>query len=366
MAIAASGAAGLRANFGTMVKPLHAGLAAQTGVRAALLAKAGYDASVDIFEHECGYFSVLRGDGASNPEIMRAPGEAFELLYEFGLALKPYPCCGATHPSIEAAIEIHKWMGGRNGLQDVRSVRVGSSRFASVPLIYKNPTTPLQGKFSLEFCVAAGIADGHVNLGTFIDEKIRDPAIRLVQGKLLVEVDGRVAVSPEFGAAVSVTMSDQRTHEVLVPFAKGKPDRWMSPSDIEAKLIDCFRFAGAEGAKEAFAVWPIPKIRGRPLNCFARCIESEVVCTWKDRWSRQRTLATACGDTIVYAHHVGGWQIQQLRSLISDEACLDLVHDAYIWYGHARNVCSRPSRCRNSRGRCRQPRTNARNLHARP
>ncbi|MGE0503633.1 MAG: MmgE/PrpD family protein [Rhizobiaceae bacterium] len=239
LAIAASQAGGLRANFGTMIKPLHAGLAARAGVTAALLAANGFDGAPDVFENRFGYLASFRGETAPVTEAI-TPGTPLEILTEFGLALKPYPSCGATHPGIEACCELHGWLDGR----DIASVRVGYSEMARNPLMFPAPATPLQAKFSMEYCASAALLDGQIGLGSFTQEKVdRSEVSRLIRG-MTVDVDGRVRDSLEFATVVGVTATDGARREVLVELAKGKPARWMAEADIRAKFFDCARHGG--------------------------------------------------------------------------------------------------------------------------
>ncbi|MCO5084385.1 MAG: MmgE/PrpD family protein [Rhizobiaceae bacterium] len=253
MGIAASGASGVRANFGTMVKPLHAGLAAQTGVRAALLARAGYDAAEDAFMGKAGYLAAFRGEGEPQPGFLSTPGEPLEILTDYGLALKPYPSCGATHPGIEAGILLNQQLFPRgNASGDLRRVRIGVARMALNPLIHHVARTPLQGKFCLEYCVAAALVEGRVDLSTFSPEKITDQAIQAVAGNTTMVVDERVAESPEFSTVVLVETNAGRVEEILVPLAKGKPERWMSRAERLEKFQDCIAYARGTTPKDLF------------------------------------------------------------------------------------------------------------------
>ncbi|TCR62548.1 MmgE/PrpD family protein [Bosea sp. BK604] len=234
LAIAASSAGGLRGNFGTMTKPLHAGQAAEAGVRAALLARAGFTAARGVLEHRFGYAAVFGTPGADIAHLAR-PGEPLEILSEYGLALKPYPACGATHPAIEAATQIHAEMAGR----EIAEIRVGASALSFDPLIYTDPKTALEAKFSMNFCVAAGLLYGEVLLSTFGSNALTDSRLRALLSRMTVVVDDRVADSPEFAAAVAVSFSDGSSVEKLVPLAKGKPSRWFSEAELEAKFDDC-------------------------------------------------------------------------------------------------------------------------------
>lgn len=249
LAIAASSSAGLRANFGTMTKPLHAGNAARSGVLAAMLAEEDFTATDDVFEARYGYLDVFAGDQAASEEPFRMLGAPWEITTDIGLALKPYPACGATHPAIEAALLIREVVPAEN----VASVTVGVSSMAPQILVYANPTSPLQGKFSMQFCIAAALATGNVSRSTFSPEVLESPLVRSLLPKVSMRVDDRVRDNSEFGAVVTVVDSAGSSEERLVELAKGKPERWLDKDDLHRKFQDCSEpVLGAERTSAAF------------------------------------------------------------------------------------------------------------------
>jgi len=107
------------------------------------------------------------------------------------------------------------------------------------PLIHVTPKTPLEGKFSMHYCVANALLDGTVDLATFSEAKLRDPRIAPLIGKTRMEVDERVREDSEFASVITVTMEDGSRHEKLVPLAIGKPARWFSRERLQQKFADC-------------------------------------------------------------------------------------------------------------------------------
>ncbi|MGE0801419.1 MAG: MmgE/PrpD family protein [Lautropia sp.] len=239
LGIAASAAAGVRANFGTMVKPLHAGQAARAGVVAALLAREGFTASDEALEHRFGYLHCFSGGGSPDLAPLRRPGEDLEILSIYGHALKPYPACAATHPGIEAAIGVHRQLAGRA----IERVRVGTAALTFKPLIHDRPTTGLEGKFSLQFCVAAGLLDGRVEIGTFTPDRVLAPDVRTLLDRMSVEVDEEFRDSHEYATAVTVETPTGERLEARIPLARGKPGRRFSESDVHDKFFGCTRAA---------------------------------------------------------------------------------------------------------------------------
>ncbi len=235
LGIAASSASGLRANFGSMTKPLHAGQAARNGVLGALLAQAGFTASDEAVEHRYGYLRVFNDGIALDEAPLTRMGQDLEILTEHGLALKPYAACGATHPGIEAAETLHAQLAGRA----IRSVTAKVCEMAFAPLIHQMPNSPLEGKFSLHFCVAAALLHGPVTLGTFSDECVQDPKVRDLIDRVTMVLEPRWKDDGEFATEIEVQTEDGETLACFVPLAKGKPDRWFTPEQLRAKFTDC-------------------------------------------------------------------------------------------------------------------------------
>lgn len=248
LGIAASAASGLRANFGSMVKPLHAGYAARNGVLAALLAREGFDASAESIEHDFGYLHVFNDGIGFDPAPLLALGESLEILTRYGLALKAYPSCGATHTGIEAALALR----GDCRDETIESVHAGVSEMAFSPLIHVMPNTPLEGKFSLHYCIAAALVFGEVNLATFTDEKVNDPRVRALIPRISMELEERLRDDGEFPAEVTVRLASGRQLTQFVPLAMGKPERWLSPERLRAKFDDCTAAFDAQSARAIY------------------------------------------------------------------------------------------------------------------
>jgi len=218
-----------------MVKPLHAGYAARNGVLAALLAREGFDASAVSLEHRFGYLQVFNDGIGFDPAPLRALGQPLEILTKYGMALKAYPSCGATHTGIEAALALR----GDCGEEKIDSVRAAVSEMAFSPLIHVMPETPLEGKFSLHYCVAAALVFGDVNLSTFTQEKVDDPRVRALIPKITMELDELLLDDSEFPTELTVRLASGRELVQMVPLAIGKPERWLSPERLRAKFEDC-------------------------------------------------------------------------------------------------------------------------------
>jgi 2-methylcitrate dehydratase PrpD len=166
LGMAASSAGGLRVNFGTMTKPLHAGLANRTAVEAALLAQSGFTASPTALEGRFGWFdAICRSSGDLHAVVDGLGG--VPLAVEAGFVFKRFPCCGANHAAIDALLGLDL------AASDVASVEVTiEARYLSEVLVHPWPETPLEGKFSLAYNVAAALVDRAVTIDTFTAERV--------------------------------------------------------------------------------------------------------------------------------------------------------------------------------------------------
>ena len=182
MSIAASNASGLKANFGTMTKPLHPGQAAERGLLAARLASRGFTADHDAIEGNQG-FAQAAGNGALDHERLDRLGESWatpKTLFKFHAA------CHLTHAGIEAT---------RSVLGDARGDDVAAITLTVNPAILDvcgipEPTTGLEAKFSLRGTQALIVNDvDTAAISTFADGPIRRPEVQSTIGRVTVETD---------------------------------------------------------------------------------------------------------------------------------------------------------------------------------
>lgn len=238
LGIAASLAGGLKRNFGTMTKSLHAGTAAQNGIIAASLAADGFTADDSIIEAPQGYCEMFSRD-YSLEKITGPLGSPFDIISP-GLSIKPYPCCRIMHQSIDAILAIVQEHG--INAADVAEVRCRTSPALPVQLYYHQPQTGLEGKFSIEYCMAVAILDGQVKLAQFEDERVRRSDVqglsRLVH---YVHPDGVDWAKAPLPQAVTVRLKDGRefTHEVR--HARGDPANPLMAQEVADKFHDCAR-----------------------------------------------------------------------------------------------------------------------------
>jgi 2-methylcitrate dehydratase PrpD len=241
LAIAASLAAGLTANFGTMTKPLHAGRAAANGIEAARLAQAGITAAPDAFEHAGGFLVALSPKG--NVDRTRpASGLGKELaILLLGLSVKKYPMCYATHRVIDGVLDI----ASTNSVEASNVERVEATIGLAQAGMLRNhaPVTGLEAKFSLEFAVACALVAGKVGLSELTDEFVGRPGVREVMKKLsIATTESRCPLEPAFAFSdrVVLKLRDGRTLDSgEIRFARGNAQLPLRDEELRAKFLDC-------------------------------------------------------------------------------------------------------------------------------
>ena len=247
LAIAASEASGLKENFGSMVKPLHAGLAARNGVLAARLAKGGMTASVRAIDGAQGFLVALDSQHASLDDEIADLRRRWEIV-DTGITVKLYPSCAGTHPSLDAILDLRQ----REGFtaEDVEGVDIDVDSITPTVLVYERPVNGLEAKFSLPFCAAAAIVDGRVGIETFEAGRLEDPRVAALMPRVAMRVAAPLDTSgpPLTQARISIRLRDGRTVHQAANGARGYPEQPASDDELGAKFLACARRTMSDAA----------------------------------------------------------------------------------------------------------------------
>ncbi len=240
LAIAASMASGMKANFGTMTKPFHVGQAARSGLFAALLAENGMTANPGALEHSQGFLAVYNGAGTFDAErIFEHWADPLDIV-EPGVAVKRHPCCGSTHPALDALLQLRQ-------LHGLTPQTVASIESWTHPRRFKHtdradPRTGLDGKFSVQYVLARALMHGMVGLDAFAEDDINDPMTRSVMAKIrsAADPDARMDTGEHFYARVKVTTTAGEVLETFVDRPVGRDrDHPLPQGALEAKFRNC-------------------------------------------------------------------------------------------------------------------------------
>ena len=240
LAIAASFASGIKANFGTMVKPLHVGQSARNGLLAALMADAGYDANPEALEHHQGFFNAFNGKGNYDAKlIFENWANPLEVLSP-SMGLKQFACCGSTHPAVTMALQLRQ--EETFSPQDIEKVDILPHRRRLPHTNNPDPQTPLAAKFSVQYAVARALVNGAVRLDDFEGEAHFDSNVREIMAKTtaMPHPDMPDDSPDQFGAEVIVALKDGRTVARRINSLVGRGGDYPLTSDeLWEKFNDC-------------------------------------------------------------------------------------------------------------------------------
>jgi 2-methylcitrate dehydratase PrpD len=240
LGIAASLAGGLVANFGSMVKPFHAGQAAAHAIDAANLAQAGLGAAPDALEHPAGLLAALSPQGRVDRERPVQAGRPLRIA-ELGLSFKKYPMCFAAHRVIDATLDLAR--AHDIAPAEVAAVRVYTGTAQAAMLRHPAPRTAIEAKFSLEFAVAAALVARQVGMRQLGVTFITRPDVQALFGRLQVQRRDTVCpTEPTLAASdrVVIELHDgRRLDSGEVAHARGAAQRPCSTEELALKFRDC-------------------------------------------------------------------------------------------------------------------------------
>jgi 2-methylcitrate dehydratase PrpD len=258
--LAASNSGGLRENFGTMTKPYQAGHAAESGLVAAELTALGWTAAEQILEADRGFFRAAGGsydvsaimDRLGNPWTFVSPG----------ISLKPYPSGSLTHPAMTELARLIE----ANNIQaaDVEKMDIGANHNMTTTLLHHDPKTGLEGKFSMEFCLAILLVDRKAGLNQFSDKVVQRPDVQAMIRKInfYVDPEAESAGFDKMTSILKITLKNGKVITGRAAFGKGSPENPMTFDEAAAKFMGCAEYAN----------WP--RAKAEKIIAFVRNLES--------------------------------------------------------------------------------------------
>jgi 2-methylcitrate dehydratase PrpD len=238
LGIAASFAAGIRCNFGTMTKPLHVGRAAENGVTAALLAARGFTADPDALDGPWGFFAV-QGGGVSPEKVSQGFGKVWTIV-EPGVSIKPYPSGVLTHPTIDLMLKLVTEHDVKPEEIDVVKVYAGTNILK--PIRYPIAANHLQAKFSLPAALAMIALVRKAGKREFSDEFVGSEPMQAMQGRISTELDPGIEKMgfDKMRSRITIQLKNGRKIEGWADERyRGGPENPLSDADVEAKVRSC-------------------------------------------------------------------------------------------------------------------------------
>jgi 2-methylcitrate dehydratase PrpD len=254
---------------GAWTKRLHAGWAAQSGLRAALLGRAGFVGPRTVFEGVHGFFHGF---------AHTTKGDYDALIRDFGtrwvtetLAFKPYPCGTMTHPYIDCARRIAvKKIKADDVVEMVCEVGEGTVHRLWEPLAAKQkPANGYAGKFSTPYCIATAFVRGNVGLSDFSDAAVRDPAVVALAGKVCYRIDPQNPYPKNFTGHIRAALRDGTVIEERQPYMRGGAQEPLTRADIQDKFLLNVTHGGWTAARAAQALKRIGTLFDGPVELAA-------------------------------------------------------------------------------------------------
>lgn len=273
--LASSMAAGFKAQFGTMAKPLHAGLAAKAGVVSASLAAEGMTGSPRVLDGEWSLLSLMAGTEAAGFDgPLRSLGAPLA-IESYGLVVKPYPCCGYIHGTLDGLLELRR--AGSLSAGDIAGVTARIPGRNAEILPYARPESPSEARFSLQYCAAVAALTGSLTVADFTPEAVARPEVRAWLPKVALEThpihDRSSDLALREPDVVTLQLSGGGERRIEVTQVRGTPDRPLGDAELSAKFRACAagRLSGAQAAAAEAAVSGLEEVAevGEVMRHFA-------------------------------------------------------------------------------------------------
>ncbi len=237
LSLAASMASGIRANFGSMTKPLHVGRSSENGVTAALLVREGFTADPNGLDGKWGFLTIA-GPGGNPEYVIDEFGNPFSIV-DPGTSVKPYPSGVLTHPAMDALrfLMRDETLTG----DDVERVDLYAANNVLGPIRFEFATTELEGKFSFQFLLAAIMVAGRAGKREFTNEFVRSEPVVAAQRRVFTHHDPAIEAMgyDRIRTRIVVTTRDGRKLERWADENyRGSPLNPLTDAELEEKFRD--------------------------------------------------------------------------------------------------------------------------------
>jgi 2-methylcitrate dehydratase PrpD len=234
---------------GSSTKRLHAGLAAQSGIRAVALAQGGVSGPPSVFEGVHGFYKAFAP--SKTPDFMQLTDGLGKRWVGALLAFKPFACGTMTQPYVDCAIALAK-TGVR--AEEITSIvcEVGEGTVHRLwePLALKqSPPNGYAAKFSTPDCIAAGFLLGDAGLQAFEDSAIADPVRRALAARVSYVIDPANPYPRAFSGHLRATLRNGEMREFRQAHMRGGANAPLSDAEIIAKYRANIRFGGWSAAR---------------------------------------------------------------------------------------------------------------------
>jgi 2-methylcitrate dehydratase PrpD len=229
---------------GSSTKRMHAGWAAQSGIRAALMARGGFIGPKTVLEGQHGFYRAFAPSVKPDFEPLQQ-GLGCRWFME-QLAFKPYACGTMTQPFVDCAIELAERGIGAADIEAITcEVGEGTVHRLWEPLAMKHrPPTPYAAKFSTPYCMAVGFFDRRAGFAQFTESRVSDPAVLELASKIRYAINPHDEYPRNFSGHLRATLKNGSQHEVRRPHMRGGIHAPLSSEELDAKFLDNALYGG--------------------------------------------------------------------------------------------------------------------------
>jgi 2-methylcitrate dehydratase PrpD len=229
---------------GTWTKRMHAGWAAQSGIRAALMARGGFLGPRTVFEGTHGFYKTFAP--SVPPDFEPLVGDLGTRWVMDAVAFKPYACGTMAQPFVDCAIALaDSGVRADSIVEIVCEVAEGTVHRLWEPLAVKHrPPTPYAAKFSTPFCMAIGFFDRKAGFAQFTEERVRDAAALALASRIKYVINPKDEYPRNFSGHLRARLADGTEREFRQPCMRGGARAPLATAEIEAKFMDNARYGG--------------------------------------------------------------------------------------------------------------------------
>jgi 2-methylcitrate dehydratase PrpD len=234
---------------GAWTKRMHAGWAAQAGLRAAFMARAGFVGPRTVLEGVHGFFKAFAP--SRQPDFSPLLDGLGERWIMENIAFKPYACGTMTQPFIDCAIALAERGVDPDEIEDI-VCEVGEGtvhRLWEVLAVKQTPPTPYAAKFSTPFCMAVAFFDRRAGFQQFTEERIHDPAVLALAKKISYVIDEHNEYPRNFTGHLRARLRSGQVQEIRQGFMRGGAHAPLSREELEQKFLDNAIYGGWTKAK---------------------------------------------------------------------------------------------------------------------
>ena len=260
---------------GSWTKRLHPGWAAQSGVKAAIIARSGFFAPKTVLDGPHSFFNAFAP--TSEPDFSEMlDGVGSKWLAE-DIVFKPYACGTMIHPYIDCMIELR-----RRGIKADQIIRISCKTGEGLvhrlwePLAAKHsPPSGYAAKFSMPFCMAVSFFDGDAGLNQFSDQRVNDPKVLRLAELISYKIDPENEYPRNYTGHIRVELSSGEFVEINQPHMRGGKHEPLTEKQITAKFVNnCMHGGWKQGEHEALLEFLMNMNSHQDMLGFARVASS--------------------------------------------------------------------------------------------